>query len=322
VNTVDTSDLTLRLAKLDNSSYSAPPTKTVAGITVGQQLGLKIDETQLAALPEEDLTKLDEWGPKAIQNVGDPKLKAKLQSIPDHVFAKWEVRWSNKAQRLAIPIRDCNGKLVGISGRAMHRDQKPKFLHSTGFSRDYYLYGEQFIDPSHKKVYLVEGFWDVMWIVENGWPNCLGVMGSYLSKFQVEKIVRWADEVIIIPDGDGPGYEAAARWEKELTHRLPSRTVKVPDGSDPDELHFPTLVHLLGPPPALPKPELFASPYAADNEEDPTEEKQGPKTSPIQEPLQEALSKSPSQTPSSPASPALANIPDPCEYDEEDFEPE
>jgi DNA primase len=134
---------------------------------------------------------------------------------------------------------------VGISGRAFHAEQLPKYLHSSGFRRDYYLYGE-YQARTGERGFLCEGFFDVIYLRQYGY-NAVAMLGSHLSRFQVEKLVKFFSDVVIVPDGDGPGYEAAKKAEAQLSPRLPTIVAKVPFGKDPDQLDENELTSLLGP---------------------------------------------------------------------------
>lgn len=153
--------------------------------------------------------------------------------LTDETISKWELRWHEGARRIAIPIRSIEGKLVGVSGRAFD-GQKPKFLHSTGFRKDFYLYGERFCTKGAPG-YLTEGFFDVMYLHQHG-INAFAIMGSYLSVVQVEKCASLFSRVIIVPDGDKPGMEAAGRLYEQLSPRMPVKISPMAEGKDPDDL--------------------------------------------------------------------------------------
>lgn len=169
---------------------------------------------------------------------------------------KWEIRWHPGARRIAIPVRDKNGKLVCVSGRSIDPKRHPKFMHSKGFKRDFYVYGEH-LCQTHKVGYLVEGFFDAMMLWQHGYRNPLGFMGSYLSDFQVEKIVTLCDSVIIVPDGDEAGTKAAEQAYKVLAPRLrKTRIAEAISGKDPDELPVIHLRQELGDPQEAPLDDL------------------------------------------------------------------
>jgi len=158
----------------------------------------------------------------------------------------WELKWHPRQRRIAIPTRDRNKRLVGISGRAIDPGGYPKYLHSTGFPREFYLFGEHMAIPGTG--ILVEGQFDVIGLWQDGFPNGLGAFGSDLTLRQLEKIVDMFSDVVILSDGDDPGRKAAERWERQLRERLPVRVPDMPKGKDPDDLSMEEKIAILGEP--------------------------------------------------------------------------
>jgi hypothetical protein len=125
-------------------------------------------------------------------------------------------------------------------------DRPPKYLHTKGFSRDYYLFGEHMAVPG-RRVILVEGHFDVLGLWQAGY-NALGVMGTFLSVYQIQKIVRWFPEAVILPDRDKAGVGLGESAKRDLTGRIPCSVQLLPDDRDPDQLPDSTLLDILGPP--------------------------------------------------------------------------
>lgn len=211
---------------------------SIAGLTVSSRTAAEVDRSLLRVLPESDLALF----------VDPPDhIRAYLhkRGLTDQSITDWELKWHEGARRVVIPIRDGTKALVGISGRAFDKDQKPKYLHATGFRRDFYLYGEHRVRTGQVG-YLCEGFFDVIYLHQCGY-NAVAMMGSYLSDFQISKFCQLFKEAIIVPDGDLPGAEAAEKAWQALGRCYP-RIAKVPDGKDPDELTQAELLEILGPP--------------------------------------------------------------------------
>jgi len=170
------------------------------------------------------------------------------RGMSDKTIAEWGLRWHRRASRVAIPVRDSKKRLVGISGRTIIPDRHPKYLHSKGFRRDYYLFGEDKITQSGP-AYLVEGQFDVTALWQYGYRNVVAVLGSYLTKFQEEKIARFFSDVVIVMDGDEAGLEAADRISRALRLRLKTvQVAELPDGKDPGSLTRDEAIVALGPP--------------------------------------------------------------------------
>lgn len=206
------------------------PNKEIAGIR-GVQLSLqmKVGERDLQVLSEDTLTR---WRPPSGE-VLEHLLRERR--VTPEMLKLWEVGWDAKYGRIMIPVRDVQKRLVGYSGRAFGENVKPKYMHAKGFRRDFYLYGEHLWERDvGGTLCVVEGFFDVWRLVSYGY-KAGAVMGSHLSEFQIEKIVRYFDNVLIVPDGDKPGYEASQKMFEQLSVRLPSHVVPTPQGMDPDD---------------------------------------------------------------------------------------
>lgn len=179
----------------------------------------------------------------------NPQGDQKKYGFAPNILAQWEICWKETATRIAVPIRDGDGNLVGVSGRSWRAMQKPKYLHSSGFKRDQVLYGYHFRDLSWPTCYLVEGFFDAIHIQANGWPNAFCIMGVDVSKEQADMVCRDFKSVVLFFDGDKAGKEGLLRSIRLLKGRIDVRVVAAPDGKDPDDLSVDELREILGPRP-------------------------------------------------------------------------
>jgi len=208
--------------------------KFAPGTVLADTTGFNLTATSTAKLEEAPPPMAEEE--LALFTDPSPELMKYLREerrLTDATIKLWELKWHEGARRIAIPIRDAKGNLVGITGRAFD-GQRPKFLHSKGFRRDFYLYGERF-NKRNSPGYLTEGFFDVMFLQQEG-INAFAIMGAYLSQVQVEKCTSMFNRIVIVPDGDEPGEEAAERIQARLGARMPVVTSPMEVGKDPDEL--------------------------------------------------------------------------------------
>lgn len=168
------------------------------------------------------------------------------RGLSSETMAAWEL--GHRGSRIAIPIRDYKQRLVGISGRLFgSHGSGPKYLHSLGFRRDFFLYGESKIVEG-RTGYVVEGFFDVIGLWQSGYTNGVAIMGSYPSKHQIEKFVRFFSDVVVLGDGDKAGREMALKVLEALRPRMPARIVEIPQGKDPADLSTDQKIELLGEP--------------------------------------------------------------------------
>lgn len=191
--------------------------------------------------------------PDALQGIGG-------RGLDRLIIQEWELGWHPLQQRICIPIRDEHGKLVAVSGRRFSDDDSkgPKYLHSR-FKRDRVLFGEHRRNSSIRKGYLFEGFFQTIFSSQYGYKNVFARMGTHLSRQQATKLVRWLDHLVIVPDGDKAGLDAADRdartlkdWrlvEDEREYHIGQIDIApMPKGKDADTLFPDELRMVLGSP--------------------------------------------------------------------------
>ena len=167
---------------------------------------------------------------------------------------KWKLGWHPGSRRVSVPQYDNIGRLVNIGGRylrywddvfptivpaASREDRVPKWMHSLGFERDQYLFGEDWFETANDgtgTVFIVEGAFDVIYLDQHGVKNVAAINGSHVNKPQVAKILKWFDSVVLVMDGDGPGKEAALRLQKTFSQQIHVATYLIPDGRDPNKM--------------------------------------------------------------------------------------
>lgn len=225
-------------------------------------------------LPEELLQKFKgAFTPEALTYLKGPK--PQCRGLRPSTIEAWELGYHRGSHRIVIPLRDWNGRLVNLSGRDIRKyplcprcgdripkdtnrcdgcgwRKPPKFLHKSEFKRDWYLFGENKINPKIRRGILVEGFFDVMDLWQRGYENIVADMGSYLSVVQMEKLFRFFDMMVLVPDGDPAGEAAVNRIREVLSNRMMVLVAKnIPEGKDPDQLDDSFLRTFLGPPTRL-----------------------------------------------------------------------
>lgn len=153
--------------------------------------------------------------------------------------------------RIQFPIRDGRGRTIGFGGRVLG-DGKPKYLNSPEtpvFHKGKELYGlwewRQSRDKTDR-LYVVEGYMDVIALAQHGVPNAVATLGTATSEDHCHLLFRQVNEVVFCFDGDNAGRRAA--W-RALESALPAlddgkqaRFLFLPEGEDPD-----TLVRAQGP---------------------------------------------------------------------------
>ena len=143
-------------------------------------------------------------------------------------------------QRAIFPIIDAQGRVLGFGGRALG-DAKPKYL-NTGdtpiFNKRRGVFAANLLKKQRglKRVILVEGYMDVVAMVQAGVPGVCATLGTALTIEQARLLKRYAPEVWVSYDGDAAGQHAILRaleiFEQE---DMPAKVLDFPGGMDPDE---------------------------------------------------------------------------------------
>ncbi len=150
--------------------------------------------------------------------------------------------------RLMFPIKNLSGRVIAFGGRIIENaDDQAKYINSSDspiYKKGEHLYGlyQARRSISHlKSAMLTEGYLDVLTLHQFGYTNACGVLGTALTKEQVQRLAGLSSNVELIFDGDAPGRKAALRSaEMILAAGLNCRVVLLPQSEDIDSLlHSP-----------------------------------------------------------------------------------
>ena len=164
----------------------------------------------------------------------------KLSSLIDRGFdidtlKYFEVCYSDKKRRVVIPVRDESYKLVGMIGRAIDKDQEPRYLYTNGFKRAKVLFN-LCNAKKYDSVIITEGSLDAIKIHQAGFPNVIATLGSKISENQHTLIRKYFDEIIAFPDADSAG-QAMGRDIMVSCRGRRVRWAECPDGrGDPGDM--------------------------------------------------------------------------------------
>jgi DNA primase len=151
--------------------------------------------------------------------------------------------------RIAIPLHDERGMLVGYAGRWVDEGQidkdHPKYLFPSAreregkryeFRKSLLLYHYFQIAGRLDDLIVVEGFPSVWWLWQQGYTNVVALMGSDSSEAQAKMIlakVKIDGRIWLLPDGDEAGSRCANSMMRQLTPYRFVRWVKLKDGQQP-----------------------------------------------------------------------------------------
>ena len=142
--------------------------------------------------------------------------------------------------RLMIPIGRDTGSIIAFGGRALEKDQQPKYLNSPEtpiYSKSRTLYGLHLSKTAIRQsgfVVLVEGYFDFGQVYQAGFP-VVASCGTALTPQQAQQLRRFVGKVVLSYDPDAAGQGAAARSSELLVGEgFDVNVAKLPAGADPD----------------------------------------------------------------------------------------
>ncbi len=141
-------------------------------------------------------------------------------------------RYDRFRNRLIIPIRDGNGRVVGFGARTLDPDGLPKYLNSPQthlFDKSHLLYGFDMAKRhirEARQVVIVEGYMDVIQAWQAGFRNVVAQMGTALTEEQLHLLKRVTKRFVIALDADAAGAKATLRG-LEVARQTLDREVEV-----------------------------------------------------------------------------------------------
>src|SRR6516165_8660667 len=148
--------------------------------------------------------------------------------------------------RVMFPITDLRNRVIAFGGRALESDAAAKYLNSPEtplFHKGATLYNVAAARlAAHKgaSVIAVEGYVDVIAMVQAGYEAAVAPLGTALTSDQLLLLWKMAHEPTLCFDGDEAGRRAAYRaMDMALPLLKPGKSLRfasLPQGHDPDDL--------------------------------------------------------------------------------------
>lgn len=159
---------------------------------------------------------------------------------------KFQIGFDEKTNRITIPIRNTDGKLVGIKGRATLQNQTPKYK-SIGDKEDSspfygffttninnYTFGLDSVDTDN--IILCEGEFDAISLRQKGFGGAVSIGTCSIRDKQVRDIRKKAKSVVILLDNDEAGRRGSEEIFSLLDRHLSAKIAECPEGLDPAEM--------------------------------------------------------------------------------------
>ena len=146
--------------------------------------------------------------------------------------------------RVMFPWFNVSGKVVAFGGRVLDSRTKgvsQKYINSPEtdiYSKGRELYGIYQAKKQIAKddrVYMVEGYTDVISMHQCGIENVVANSGTALTEPQIRLLHRYTNNITLLYDGDEAGIHAALRGtDMLLAEGMNVKILLLPDGDDPD----------------------------------------------------------------------------------------
>ena len=150
--------------------------------------------------------------------------------------------------RLAIPIMDLQGRVIGFGSRSLKDEDQPKYLNSPEtplFNKSKTLFAlDKARSPISKAdgAVVVEGYFDAIALHEAGIENAVASLGTAFTQDQLKQLLRFtpSKQVVLNFDADNAGNKATTRAIAEVEDLVYGgvvqlRILNLPDGKDADE---------------------------------------------------------------------------------------
>ena len=148
------------------------------------------------------------------------------------------------AGRVIFPWLNVSGRVVAFGGRLLDSRTKgvqQKYVNSPDSEiyhkeRELYgLYQAKKAIAKEDRVYMVEGYTDVIAMHQCGVENVVANSGTALSTYQIRLLRRFTQNITLLYDGDEAGIHAAMRGtDMLLAEGMNIKVLLLPDGDDPD----------------------------------------------------------------------------------------
>ena len=144
--------------------------------------------------------------------------------------------------RAMFPIFSTTGRVIAFGARKLYEEDKlGKYINSSEtpvYHKSKILYGMFHAKESIREkdsAILVEGYADLISVVQSGTKNVVASSGTALTVEQIQLIARYTKNIVFVYDADSAGVSAMVRGvELILENDMDVRIAELPEGEDPD----------------------------------------------------------------------------------------
>lgn len=185
-----------------------------------------------------------------------------LPGFDPDLLRHFDIGFDTMHQRITYPLRDLNGRLIGISGRSLGRGSRYKIydkeyldwgLPARATEKRVVIWNAHTVqarlrlttDESEKYIVVTEGFKGCMRVVQAGIYNTVALLGSHMSDEQEGWIRRLDAPVYLMLDNDEAGFQGTLDAGKALAGGRTSAQVVPYSTAQPSDLEASEVVDSL-----------------------------------------------------------------------------
>ena len=152
--------------------------------------------------------------------------------INEESVKKWELRLDKETMSIIFPVRDRDGRLIGVRRRFRDgRKFEDRSLTPVPLKKLGIWYGIHLVD-TNKPIYLVEGERDAILLHQVG-VNAMASLGASVSRAQIETLNKLGAPVVCFFDNDEAGRRATSKIIRSV--KVPASVVIYFGVKDPAE---------------------------------------------------------------------------------------
>lgn len=182
------------------------------------------------------------------------------EGFAEETLSHFGVGVDTKHNRITFPLYDLEGHLVGISGRAMRKGQKPRYkvyheeyraweLPPYQTDKAKLLWNAHVLFPQFMEeegpIVVVEGFKACMWLWQAGITNVVALMTKRMSWEQRWILQKLTDSLVLFLDNDEAGVDGTMKICKDLVEITTSLRIVNYNKKQPTDLPLKKIPKLI-----------------------------------------------------------------------------
>lgn len=137
------------------------------------------------------------------------------RGFEEETLHEFKVGYSAVNDVVTVPMYDPTGMPIGVIGRSI---EGKRFKNSKGLPKSKTVWNLHRA-KAHDSIILTEASFDGMFNKQSGYPNTGGLLGGFLSEYQVNLLERYFDTIIIMTDNDLAGRTLGDDIAKRLSRK-------------------------------------------------------------------------------------------------------